>query len=68
MAVLEPSTLRAGVERLDPGIVFADGPDPSVPSRKSAWVEFRPYEQPSARVCLDGRRWELEEVIMKDLL
>jgi hypothetical protein len=31
-------------------------------------VEFRPYEKPPAEVCLAGRRWELEEVDLPDLL
>jgi hypothetical protein len=31
-------------------------------------VEFRPYEHPPARVCLGGKRWELEEVELSDLL
>jgi hypothetical protein len=31
-------------------------------------VEFRPYEELPARVCLAGRRWELEEVELEDLL
>jgi hypothetical protein len=31
-------------------------------------VEFRPYEEPPARVRLAGRIWELEEVELPDLL
>jgi hypothetical protein len=31
-------------------------------------VEFRPYEEPPARVRLAGRTWELEEVDLPDLL
>jgi hypothetical protein len=31
-------------------------------------VEFRPYEEPPARVRLAGRTWELEEVELSDLL
>ena len=31
-------------------------------------MEFRPYEELPARVCLAGRRWELEEVELSDLL
>ncbi len=57
---------------MDPRIVFADQPDTFGPgggtTRRSAWVEFLPYEEPPARVCLDGRRWELEEAKMEDLL
>ena len=72
VVVLEPSTLGAGVTRLDPDLVFADRPDTfgpgGGPTRRSAWVEFRPYEEPPARVCLAGRTWELEEVELSDLL
>ncbi|MDP9479605.1 MAG: hypothetical protein M3R38_28740 [Actinomycetota bacterium] len=31
-------------------------------------MEFLPYEHPPARICLAGRRWELEEVELEDLL
>ena len=72
VVVLEPSTLGAGVTRLDPDLVFADRPDTfgpgGGPTRRSALVEFRPYEEPPARVCLAGRTWELEEVELSDLL
>ena len=66
--VLEPDTLGAGIRRLDPELVFASRTDTFAPTGRSAWVEFRPYEQPPARVCLGGRRWELEEVGLDDLL
>lgn len=68
VVVLEPATLRAGVTRLDPELVFANKPDTFVPAGRSAWVEFRPYEKPPARVCLAGRRWEMENVELEDLL
>lgn len=68
VVVLDPDTLRAGVRRLAPELVFANQPDTCVSAERSAWVEFRPYEKPSARICLAGRRWELEEVELEDLL
>lgn len=72
VTVLEPGTLGAGVGRLDPELVFADRPDTFGPeggsTGRSAWVEFHPYEEPPARVCLAGRRWELERVELADLL
>jgi hypothetical protein len=72
VVVLDPDTLGVGVTRLEPDLVFADRPDTfgpeGGPTRRSAWVEFRPYEQPPARVCLAGRRRELEEVELSDLL
>jgi hypothetical protein len=69
VVVLDPDTLGAGVTRLDPDLVFADRPDDtSAPTGRPAWVEFRPYEEPPARVYLAGRRRELGEVDLDDLL
>jgi hypothetical protein len=70
VVVLEPATLGAGVKRLDPELVFANQPDTFAPTGRSAWVEFRPYEERPARmrICLGGRRWELEVVEFDDLL
>ena len=68
VVVLEPSTLLAGVTRLQPGLVFANRPDTFAPNGGPAWVEVLPYEEPPARVCLAGRRWELEAVELEDLL
>ena len=67
VVVLEPDTLEAGVARLDPELVFANRPASSS-SGERAWVEFRPYAEPPARVCLAGRRRELGEVDLEDLL
>ncbi len=68
VVVLDPDTLEAGVSRLEPDLVFADRPDVSAPTGRPAWVEFRPYEEPPARVYLAGRRRELGEVDLDDLL
>jgi hypothetical protein len=68
VVVLEPDTLRAGVTRLDPALVFANQPDTFIPTGRAAWVEFLPYEEPPAQICLAGRRWELETVELDDLL
>ena len=67
VVVLDPDTLEAGVARLDPELVFANRPASSS-SGERAWVEFRPYEEPPARVGLAGRTWELSEVELSDLL
>jgi hypothetical protein len=68
VVVLDPDTLEAGVARLGPDLVFADRPDVSAPTGRPAWVEFRPYEEPPARVRLAGRTRELGEVELSDLL
>ncbi len=66
--VLDPDTLGTGLRRLGPELVFANRPDTFAPDVRSAWVEFLPYEHPPARVCLAGRRRELEEVELEDLI
>lgn len=68
VTILEPDTLGAGVRRLDPELVFASRPHTFTPPGRAAWVEFHPYEKPPARICLAGRRWELEQVELSDLL
>jgi hypothetical protein len=68
VVVPDPDTLVAGVARLEPELVFADRPAASSSSGGPAWVVFRPYEEPPARVRLAGRRWELEVVQLSDLL
>jgi hypothetical protein len=70
--VMEPDNLGVGVGRLSPELVLAGKPDTLGPESGStgrpAWMEFRPYEEPPARVCLAGRRWELRTVEFSDLL
>jgi CheY-like chemotaxis protein len=68
VVVLDPDTLGRGSPRWSPISSSRTGPTPSRPGRARTWVEFRPYEEPPARVCLAGRRWELEEVELSDLL
>ena len=68
VTILEPDTLQAALANLDPELVFSNRPYTFAPTGRSAWVEFRPYEKPPARICLGGRRWELEEVELEDLL
>ncbi len=68
MSVLDPGTLGAAVTRLVPELVFSNQPHTFAPDGRTAWVEFLPYEHPPARICLAGRRWELEEVELEDLL
>jgi hypothetical protein len=57
VAVVEPEDLRVGVVRFEPELVFADRPDNLPDVGSPAWVEFRPYEQPPAKVCLGGGAW-----------
>ncbi len=68
VAVVEPEDLWAAVVRLDPELVIANLPDSLPDAGRITWVEFRPYEQPPAKICLGGRWYELEEVELSDLL
>jgi hypothetical protein len=68
VAVVEPEDLWVAVVRFDPELVFADRPDNLPATRRPAWVEFRPYEEPPAKICLGGRLRELKEVEFSDLL
>ena len=54
--------------RLEPELVFANQPDTFIPTGRSAWVVFLLYEEPLARICLAGRRRELEAVELDDLI
>jgi hypothetical protein len=67
VAVVESEDLWVALERLDPGLIFADRPNNAAADR-SSWVEFRPYEQPPAKIWVGGRYRELEEVEFSDLL
>lgn len=68
VSVLDPDTLRAGVTRLEPDLVFSNQPDTFAPTGRPAWVEFLPYEEPPARICVAGQRREMEQVELEDLL
>ena len=68
VVVVEPEDLCAAVVRLEPELVFSDRADNLPEAGRFAWVEFRPYEQPPAKICLGGRWHELEEVELSDLL
>lgn len=66
--IVESEDLVEEVARLDPELVFCARPDSLIPDGRSAWVEFRPYAEPAARVSLDGKYTELKEVELEDLL
>ena len=68
VTVVDPEHSWVTAARLDPDLVFADRPDLLPLMGRAAWVEFRPYEDPPARICSAGRRWEMKEVRLDDLL
>lgn len=69
VTILEPDELGAEVTRLDPGLVICSQPRSIAPDGSSpAWVEFRPYDQPAAKIHIDGQYSEIYEVELTDLL
>jgi hypothetical protein len=69
VVIVDPEELLAdGVSHLDPDLVISAHPPSIDPGGRSAWVEFVPYEKPAATVSIGGRRQELEEVVLEDLL
>ncbi len=66
--VIEPEELLEEVARLDPELVISGYPESTVPNGRSAWVEYRPYAEPAARISMNGRYRELSEVELDDLL
>lgn len=65
--VVEPDALRAQVSRLQSGLVICGAPGLSADC-EIAWVEFRPYDAASARVCIEGRRKLVREPGLSDLI
>jgi hypothetical protein len=70
VVILDPEELEDGVSHLDPDLVISVLPASLDPGGRSAWVEYVPYDEkkPAATVSLGGRRQELEELRLEDLL
>ncbi len=68
VAVVEPEDLPAEVARLDPALVISGQPKPATPDGWPAWVEFLPYDEAPAEVCIGGRCARLYEPDLDDLL
>lgn len=66
--IIEPEHLEAEVARLHPEVVIGGFPEISTAGARFAWAEFRPYDEPAARVRVGARRWELRNVSLDDLL
>jgi hypothetical protein len=56
------------VARLDPALVIYSQTKPSTSDDERVWVEFRPYDEASAKVCVSGRCTRLDEPNLDDLL
>jgi hypothetical protein len=68
VTIVELDDLPAEVARLDPALVISSQPKPATSDGGPAWVEFRPYDEVSAKVCIGGRRAQLYEPSLEDLL
>jgi hypothetical protein len=68
VTVVEPEDLQAKVARLDPALVISGQPKPATSDGGPAWVEFRPYDELSAKVYIGGRRAQLYDPNLDDVL
>jgi F420-dependent methylenetetrahydromethanopterin dehydrogenase len=69
VVIVDPEELADGLSHLDPDLVISVHPASIDPGGRSAWVEFVPYEKkPAATVSIGGRRQELDEMTLEDLL
>src|SRR3712207_5052187 len=68
VVIVDPEEFEDGVSRLDPDLVISVRPASLDPGGRSAWVQFVPYEKPAATISIGGRRQELDELTVEDLL
>lgn len=66
--ITEPEDLKAEVARCDPEVVIGCLPEAATSGARFAWTEFKPYDEPAARVRVGARYWELHDVGLEDLL
>ena len=66
--VARASELETEIERFDPHMVLCELPNPAHSGGRGAWVKnsYEPGEP--SEVCIDGRRWELENPMLNELL
>jgi hypothetical protein len=55
-------------DALEPELVICSRPSVAATNGRAAWIAFRPYDQPAARIYVGDRYFELEEVELEDLL
>src|SRR4028119_2418322 len=68
VTVAEPAELGRQIERLEPELAICAVPNRFSPGERPAWVEFTPYGEPQARVCVGGRTREIALVDLDDLI
>ena len=60
--------LGAGVEGLDPDLVVSSRPNAVDPGGRTAWYTLSPEPGETSEVCVGGRRREVENPGMEELL
>jgi hypothetical protein len=62
------SELEAQIEHFEPHMVLCERPKPARSGGTGAWVKHSYEPSEASEVCLDGRRWELENPSLEKLL
>ena len=66
--VVDPGSIEQETERLAPKIVLCSLPKPTTLGSKCAWIEYRPYEQPTV-LTVNGEQQEMgKPVELTDLV
>ena len=66
--VARTSELETEMERFDPHMVLCEQPNPAHPGGRGAWVKHSYEPSEPSEVCLGGRRWELENPTLEELI
>jgi hypothetical protein len=64
--VVEPEELMAEITRFEPALVISGRPRPA--GCRLDWMEFHPYDEAPATVCIDGCCLRLHQPGLGDLL
>ncbi len=65
--VARMSELEVEIERFEPHMVLSERPNPAYPGGRGAWVKHSYEPGEPSEVCLDGRRWELDNPTLDEL-
>lgn len=68
IGIVAPASLGAALEDLDPDLAIAGEQDTFAPEQRPARVDYRPYEDPVARVCVGGRTRKIADLELADLI
>ena len=60
--------LETDLERFAPHMVLSERPNPAYPGARGAWVTHSYEPGEPSQGCLDGRRWELENPKLEELM